>query len=119
MPELKIEELTKVAKDALYVGVGLTVIAFQKAQVQRQELQKRLQTQMGDAKSPVAGLSKLVEERIKLVEERMSGVETRVESLLDQLEGRLPAQAQDVARQARSAAKEARTQVRELVGRAS
>lgn len=34
-------------KDALYVGVGLGVIAFQKAQVQRQELQKALERRLG------------------------------------------------------------------------
>jgi hypothetical protein len=36
------EDATKLLKDALYVSVGLGVIAFQKAQVQRNELQKTL-----------------------------------------------------------------------------
>lgn len=35
-----LEDAGKVLKDALYVSVGLGVIAFQKAQVQRQELQR-------------------------------------------------------------------------------
>ena len=38
-----IQDATKVLKDALYVSVGLGVIAFQKAQVQRNELQKALE----------------------------------------------------------------------------
>ncbi len=35
-----VDDVSKALKDALYIGVGLGVIAFQKAQVQRQELQK-------------------------------------------------------------------------------
>ncbi len=40
------QDATKVLKDALYVSVGLSVIAFQKAQVQRQELQKALEQRL-------------------------------------------------------------------------
>ena len=36
------KDFTTVAKDAGYVAIGLGVIGFQKAQVQRQELLKRL-----------------------------------------------------------------------------
>ena len=44
-----IEDATKVLKDALYVSVGLGVIAFQKAQVQRNELQKALEERLKSA----------------------------------------------------------------------
>ena len=116
MPELpKVNDVTKVFKDAIYVSVGLGVIAFQKVQVQRQELRKQLQGQVGDAKAQLSSLGKLVDERVKLVEERLEGVEERFESLLDQLEDRLPDSAKDLAKQARTAAKDARTQVRGLV----
>jgi hypothetical protein len=37
-----LDAVSKVALDALYVSVGLGVIVFQKAQVQRHELTKRL-----------------------------------------------------------------------------
>lgn len=49
-------DIEKAAKDALYVSVGLGVIAFQKLQVQRQELRKN------------------IESRRKVVEERLAGV---------------------------------------------
>lgn len=39
----------KVLKDALYVSVGLGLMAFQKAQVQRQELQKAVEARLKDA----------------------------------------------------------------------
>jgi hypothetical protein len=38
-----LEDATKVLKDALYVSVGLGVIAFNKLQVQRNELQKTVE----------------------------------------------------------------------------
>jgi chaperonin cofactor prefoldin len=122
MPEIRdpkstAEDLTKLAKDAVYVTVGLAVIAFQKAQVQRQELRKQVSGQVGDAKAQLQSLTKVFEDRVKVVEERLEGVETRFESLLDQLEERLPEQAREVAKQARTAAKDARTQVRGLVSR--
>ena len=64
MPELKIDDLSKSAKDAFYVTVGLGVIAMQKAQVQRRELEKLLKEQAD-------GITKVVEDRVKLVEERL------------------------------------------------
>ena len=47
------DDATKVLKDALYVTVGLGVIAFQKAQVQRVELQKAVEERLR-----AAGLSR-------------------------------------------------------------
>jgi len=103
-----LDDINKIAKDALYVTVGLGVIAFQKAQVQRQELSKRWGSQVGD-------VSKQLDDRVRLVEERLQAIETQVDAALDQLEARLPDQAKAVSQQARSAAK----QVRSLVNRAS
>jgi hypothetical protein len=64
MPESKLGDLSRSAKDAFYVTVGLGVIAMQKAQVQRRELEKRLKAQADD-------ITKVVEDRVKLVEERL------------------------------------------------
>ena len=66
MPERKLDDLSRSAKDALYVTVGLGVIAVQKAQVQRRELEKLV-------KSQTEQLTKVVEDRVKLVEERLRG----------------------------------------------
>src|SRR3977135_2943727 len=99
-PKSAAEDLTKLAKDAFYVSVGLAVIAFQKAQVQRQELRKQVSGQVDEAKSQFQSLTKLFEDGVKVVEERLEGVESRFESLLDQLEERLPDQAREVAKQA-------------------
>ena len=116
MPQLpKTEDLTKLVKDALYISVGLSVLGFQKVQVQRQELRKQLRSQVADARGQLGTLSHRLDERVQLVEERLSGVEGRIDAALDGLEQRLPGQAKELSRQARAAAKDARGQVRGLV----
>ena len=113
-------------KDAAYVGIGFGVLAFQKAQVQRQELQKRFEASIGDAKGGFGKLSEDVQDRIKLIEERLEALskqadaaaddfEERLDKALDQVQERLPEQAKDLFTKARTAGKDARTQVRELV----
>jgi hypothetical protein len=112
-------------KDAAYVGIGFGVLAFQKAQVQRQELQKRFEAGLTDAKGGLGKLGEDVQDRIKLVEERLEALskqvdaaaddfEERLDKALDQVQERLPEQAKDLFDKARTAGKDARSQVRQL-----
>src|SRR3954469_5397764 len=112
-------------KDAAYAGIGFGVLAFQKAQVQRQELQKRLEATVGEAKGGFGKLGEDVQDRIKLVEERLEALtkqvdaaaddfEERLDKALDQVQVRLPEQAKELFTRARTAGKDARTQLREL-----
>jgi hypothetical protein len=119
MADLTLESITDTLRDALYVGVGAGVIAFQKMQVQRVELTKQLTSQLEGAKDQLGSVTGLVDDRIKLIEERLESVEQRLDSVLDQVEGRLPEQAREIVKQAREAAKDARGQVRQLVNRAA
>lgn len=119
-------ELGQTLKDAAYVGVGFGVLTFQRAQVQRQEIKKQLEAQLGGAKGGFAKLSDTVEDRVKLLEERfegvqeqletvLGGVEANVERALDELSARLPEQARDAFGTARTAAREATSQLRSHV----
>ena len=117
MPEFKLDDISKVLKDAVYVTVGLAVLGVQRLQVQRQELGKALTGQVDDARTQLQSVTKIVDDRFKTVEERLEGVEERVDALLDQFEDRLPDQAKEIARQARQAAKDARGQLRAIVRR--
>lgn len=112
MPQITAEEVTRAVQDAFYVGVGLGVIGFQKAQVRRVELTKAV-------KGRVGSLTGSVDDRVKLVEERLGALEERIESVLDEVEAKLPDPARDVVGQARGAAREVRQQVRSAVGRAA
>jgi hypothetical protein len=98
MARSRVEEVTHTLQDVAYVSVGLGVLAFQRAQVRRQELRKQM-SRLGAA----------AEERVQLVEERLDAVEEQVEATLGTIEARLPDQVASLARQARSAARPART----------
>ena len=119
-------DVRAVIKDAAYVGIGFGVLAFQKAQVQRQELLKRIEAANGEARSSFTKLGEDVQDRLKLVEERLEALgkqvdaaadefEERLDAALDQVQERLPEQAKELFNKARTAGKDARTQVRQLV----
>ena len=71
MAQNGIEDLTAAVKDAAFVTVGLGVIAFQRLQVRRNELNKALSEQADGAKGALEVVSVLVGERLKAVEERV------------------------------------------------
>jgi ElaB/YqjD/DUF883 family membrane-anchored ribosome-binding protein len=110
-------DVNKILKDAFYVTVGLGVIVFQRAQVQRQELRKQIEAQVGEARENAKRFSGTLEQQVKAIEDRLETLESRVDQSLDELEERLPEQARELVHQARAVAKDARTQLRELVGR--
>ncbi len=114
-----VDTVTTALRDAAYVGVGLGVIAFQQAQVRRQELTRAAKARLQAGRGSFDALGEAVEDRVRLIEERLEEAETRVEALLDDVAARLPEQAQDVMTSARKAARDARSQVRDLVARAS
>ena len=105
MAETTVQDLTKTLKDAAYVAVGFGVIAFQKAQVRRRELEKQLETSRVQLREQFAKVADEVEERIEPVVEA-------VDAQLDLLEERLPEQAREVFKQVRTTAKDAGEQFR-------
>jgi hypothetical protein len=131
MAQNPLEDVTKIMKDALYVSVGLGVIAVQKAQVRRQEIGTQLsklslpevgkRASGGDPREQLAKVASLVDERLRVVEERLGAVEQRVDTAIDQVEAILPEQLQDLSKQVRAAAKTAREtarqQMHDVVGR--
>ena len=74
MARLQLDDLTNAAKDAAYVSVGLSVIAFQRLQVRRNELNKALEARSGEAREALDVVNALVSDRVKMVEERLGSV---------------------------------------------
>lgn len=109
MAEATVNDITKTLKDAAYVAVGFGVIAFQKAQVRRRELEKQYGVSTEEFRDQLTKVAVEVEERIEPVVEA-------VESSLDQIEERLPEQARELLKQVRTTAKEAGQQFRTLLG---
>jgi hypothetical protein len=120
MPEFKdvTDEITKTARDAAYVVVGLGVLGFQRAQVRRQELQKRL-THASVVPGHLGDVRGEVTKRVKDVDEVVEHVIVRIEATLAPIEERLPLPARDLAKQAHAQAREVRQQLRKLIGQAA
>jgi hypothetical protein len=106
--------VTDLARDAAYVAVGLGVLAYQRAQVQRVELQKRLQKDLpldqriGDVREGVA-------KGFRQIDDLAESAVQFVESTLQPIEERLPSSVTQVTTKAREQAREVRIQIRQRV----
>lgn len=117
MPELKdiTDEISRTARDAAYVVVGLGVLGLQRAQVRRQELTKRLVEPRAQVESTLGDVRGELARRVKDVDDRVEDIITKLETTWEPLEEKLPAQARSLVQQARAQAKEARHQIRTLL----
>jgi hypothetical protein len=107
--------VTDLARDVAYVAVGLGVLGFQRAQVQRVELQQKLSNKdfsleqhLGQVRS---GVSKGFQQIDDLAETAAKFVETTVQPL----EEKLPPAVTQLTTMARDQAREVRTQIRQRV----
>ncbi|HXZ61436.1 MAG TPA: hypothetical protein VEG62_01750, partial [Acidimicrobiales bacterium] len=82
MTELKdiTEEISKTARDAAYVVVGLGVLGLQRAQVRRQDLAKRLAEPRAQVENTLGDVREELSRRVKDVDERIEVVIGRLES---------------------------------------
>jgi hypothetical protein len=106
--------VTDLARDAAYVAVGLGVLAYQRAQVQRVELQKRLSKELpldqriGDVRQGVA-------KGFQQIDDLAESAAQFVETTFQPLEDRLPASVSQLTTKAREQAREVRIQIRQRV----
>jgi hypothetical protein len=107
-------EAATLARDAVYVAVGLGVLGLQRAQVQRNEL--------GDRVAGDRNLEDLLTEArtalhsgVRQLDEIVETAISCVESTFQPLEEQLPSPAKEVAGRAHVQARELRGQVRELI----
>jgi hypothetical protein len=104
--------VTDLARDAAYVAVGLGVLAYQRAQVQRVELQKRLSKELpfdqriGDVRQGVA-------KGFQQIDDLAESAAQFVETTLQPIEDKLPASVSQLTIKAREQAREVRIQIRQ------
>jgi hypothetical protein len=115
LPDIDADRIASLARDAAYISVGFGVLAFQKAQVRRQELLK----QMHASKLPVDQIGKFVGAQARLMEGRFDRFETMVDGAVEQVKDRLPTPADELISQLQTVAKAATKQVRSLVSKAA
>ena len=106
--------VTDLARDVAYVAVGLGVLAYQRAQVQRVEIQKRLHEDLpidqriGDVRQGVA-------KGYRQIDDLAESAVQFVESTLQPIEERLPTSVTQVTSKAHAQAREVRIQIRQRV----
>jgi ABC-type taurine transport system ATPase subunit len=106
------EEIGRRITETVYVGVGLGVLAFQRAQVRRRELSALLDQRVGESRT----VARSVEQGLLALDDRAVALEAMV---FERLEPALPEAARAALEQARAVATTVRAQVRERLNQAA
>lgn len=101
------------ARDAAYVVVGLGVLGYQRVQVQRVALERKLAET--DLEERITQLCATVTEGVRQVDEVLEGALQFLETTFETLE-QLPPPASDLAVRAHAGARQVGDRLRELVG---
>jgi DNA-binding helix-hairpin-helix protein with protein kinase domain len=125
--------VTDLARDVAYVAVGLGVLGYQRAQVQRIELKNKLAKDFSLDTSRISGVAGSVKDNvlgartnvrgnvaksIKQIDGLADTAANFVESTLQPLEERLPSQITDLTSKAREQARGVRSQIMQRVASA-
>ncbi|HXY27754.1 MAG TPA: hypothetical protein VEH82_05700 [Acidimicrobiales bacterium] len=106
--------VTDLARDAAYVAVGLGVLGYQRAQVQRVELQNRLNKDFS-LDQHIGGMRHGVARGVRQIDDLAVSAAHFVESTFQPLEERLPASVSHLTSKAREQAREVHTHLRQRV----
>jgi hypothetical protein len=106
--------VTDLARDAAYVAVGLGVLGYQRAQVQRVELQNRLSQDL-ELDQRIDDVRHGVAKGIQHIDDFAESAVQFVESTLQPIEEKLPPSVTQLTAKAREQAREVRTQIRQRV----
>jgi hypothetical protein len=106
--------VTDLARDAAYVAVGLGVLGYQRAQVQRVELQNRLSQDLA-LDQRIDDVRQGVTKGFLQIDDLAESAAQFVETTLQPLEDKLPSSVTQLTTKAREQAREVRIQIRHRV----
>jgi hypothetical protein len=106
--------VTDLARDAAYVAVGLGVLGYQRAQVQRVELQNRLSQDLA-LDQRIDDVRQGVTKGFLQIDDLAESAVQFVETTLQPLEDKLPSSVTQLTTKAREQAREVRIQIRHRV----
>ncbi len=106
--------VTDLARDAAYVAVGLGVLGYQRAQVERVDLQNRLSQDLA-LDQRIDGVRHGVAKGIAQIDDLAESAVHFVETTLQPIEEKLPPTVTQLTAKAREQAREVRTQIRQRV----
>jgi ABC-type transporter Mla subunit MlaD len=99
----QLDGILDAARRGLTTSVGLGVLVFQNAQVQRRELSKA-------APQALQELGDAVGDRLKSIGEKLADLDERADDIFDDIEQRLPEQLRAPVRQVHTAMRDLRAQ---------
>lgn len=114
--------------DLLYTGVGLGILALNKAQVARRDLQKQVEAEelelpdlsflreLANDPERTQRIAVRLRDEIKDLDDRLDGIEHRIGSILASIEPDLPEPLRDLSRAFRTVADDHVTQLRAALG---
>ena len=108
-------EVASFARDAAYVAVGLGVLGYQRVQVQRVALEKRLGHEV-PLEEWLAEVRAGVQDGARRLDDALERAVQLVEATIQPLEDQLPPPARDLAGMAHAGARQVREHLREVVG---
>jgi hypothetical protein len=106
--------VTDLARDAAYVAVGLGVLGFQRAQVQRVELQNLLSKDTS-LDQHLNSVRSEVTKGVKQLDDLLENATQLIETSLQPLEAQLPAAVTQLTTKALEQTREVRSQIRQRV----
>ncbi len=106
--------VTDLARDVAYVAVGLGVLGYQRAQVQRIELKNKLSKDLS-LDQRLSGVRSEVTKGVKQIDDLVESAAQFVESSLAPLEDQLPPTVTQLTTKAFEQAREVRSQIRQRV----
>jgi hypothetical protein len=106
--------VTDLARDAAYVAVGLGVLGFQRAQVQRVELQNLL-SKDSSLDQHLSSVRSELTKGVKQLDDLLENATQFIETSLQPLEAQLPASVTQLTTKAFEQTREVRSQIRQRV----
>jgi uncharacterized protein HemX len=106
--------VTDLARDAAYVAVGLGVLGFQRAQVQRVELQQRLSKDFS-LDQHLSGVRTELTKGVKQLDDLLESATQFIESSIHPLEQQLPTSVTQLTTKAFEQSRGVRSQIRQRV----
>jgi hypothetical protein len=106
--------VTDLARDAAYVAVGLGVLSYQRAQVQRNELKNLLSRDFA-LEQHLSGVRTELTKGVKQLDDLLETATQFIETSIQPLEQQLPATVTQLTAKAIGQAREVRSQIRQRV----
>ena len=108
-------EVTRIARDAVHVALGLAVLGLNRAQLRRQELSRHLAGPKNLTSWQLASVRERASSQMQAADKAVEGLIVRVEASLEPMEDRLPSPVRETVEKLHARSRQARGLLRSIV----